>query len=455
MRRERLVLSAMWSAALLAVLGIYLAEERGRDDGRSRDASGAVLRLAADGPNSSLASRTPVAPQEPTVRGRPQLHRIDRRHTGRSAFRGPVRAEVYWTRSTGGPIVGQAVVGRDGTVFVGSRDHHVYALHGSSGAVRWRRNLGGEVYSSPALVETDDGRELLYVGSDADLFFVLDASNGEVVVRVRTEGDVDTGIAVGDDATAYFGAGTDLWAVRPDGEVAFRFRTGDKVFSSPAIDDDGTIYVGSQDDHLYALTPRGELRWSFRARNDVDSGPVVGDDGTIFFGSDDRRVYALDRNGRLRWQADVGGYVRSPVALGLDGNVLVPVFGPHARLVSLDAASGREQWHFSVARTSGNELGVGSSPVVDRDGNIYFGADDDYLYAIDRRGGLRWAYATGGNVDADPVLAADGVLLVGSDDRALHALRADPPFDGDAAIADDETSVDAGGVRGYDGAMGS
>jgi outer membrane protein assembly factor BamB len=146
-------------------------------------------------------------------------------------------------------------------------------------------------------------------------------------------------------------------------------------------------------------------------------------------------VYALDRNGELRWQADVGGYVRTPVALGLDGNVLVPVFGPHARLVSLDAQTGEEQWYFSVSRSQANELGVGSSPVVDRDGNIYFGADDDYLYAIDRRGGMRWIYQTRGNVDADPILATEGVLVIGSDDHFVHALRADPPFTGDAGIA--------------------
>jgi outer membrane protein assembly factor BamB len=317
-------------------------------------------------------------------------------------------------------VVGQPVVGEDGTVYVGSRDHFVYALT-PTGGLRWRRDLGSDVYSSPALHEG-----LLYVGSDANFFFVLEASTGEVRVHLRTEGDVDTGIAVGEDGTAYFGAGQELWAVAADGTVRFRFRANDKIFSAPALDDDGTIYVGSQDDHLYALAPDGTLRWSYQARNDVDSGPVIGDDGTIYFGSDDHYVYALDRNGALRWRTDVGGYVRTPVALGLDDNVLVPVFGPRPRVVSLDARTGQAQWTFAVGRTTSNEQGVGSSPLVDRDGNIYFGADDDYLYAIDRQGRLRWIYPTGGNVDGDPALASDGTLLVGSDDRALHALRAAP-----------------------------
>lgn len=449
MRKEWLIYGGMWTAAVAAVGVVYFAQEGDGPDRTARDGDDATVRLASDG-NADLPRREPTLTQRDRTAELPRMHRNDTRHTGRSRFLGPARAERYWTFETGHHVVGQAVIGRDGTVFVGSRDRHVYALSPSGGSARWRRDLGGDVYSSPALFTADDGTELLYVGSDSNYFFVLDADDGDVRVHLRTDGDVDTGIVVADDGTAYFGAGAELWAVAPDGTVRFRFRANDKIFSSPSLDDDGTVYVGSQDDHLYAITPDGQLRWSFTARNDIDSGPVVGDDGTIYCASDDHRVYALDRNGELRWQADVGGYVRTPVSLGLDGNVLVPVFGPHARLVSLDAQTGEEQWYFSVTRSQANELGVGSSPVVDRDGNIYFGTDDDYVYAIDRHGDMRWIYQSGGNVDADPVLAADGVMIVGSDDHLVHALRADPPFTGDAGIVleddagpSDDAAIDA------------
>lgn len=442
MRKEWLIYGGMWTAAIVAMVGIYFSQESGRAPAAS-SGDGAAVRSASAGP-AGLPPREATSAQAAPPDGPPRQYRGSARHTGRSSFAGPGRAERFWAFETEGHVVGQPVVGPDGTVYVGSRDHHLYALT-PTGGVRWRRDLGSDVYSTPALHE---GR--LYAGSDANFFFVLDAQTGDVIVHLRTEGDVDTGIAVGPDGTAYFGAGPELWAVGADGRVRFRFLANDKIFSAPALDDDGTIYVGSQDDHLYALTPTGELRWSFQARNDIDSGPVVGDDGTIYFGSDDHFVYALDRNGERLWSADVGGYVRTPVALGLDGNVLVPVFGPHARLVSLDARDGWEQWAFSVSRTDSNELGVGSSPLVDRDGNIYFGADDDYLYAIDRQGHMRWIYATEGNVDGDPVLAADGTLLIGSDDRHLHALRADParaPLE-DAGVGPDPEDAGLGDDAG-------
>ncbi len=422
MRKDWLIYAAMWSVALVIVALLYLHEASERGASREREGRDAPVRLASDGP-AQLPRREASFDEPPIERGAPRMHRGDRRHTGRSSFTGPAHAERAWRTETRGPIVGQAVVGDDGSIYVGSRDHHVYALSPEDGAIRWQRDLGDDVYATPALHTEPGGRTLLYVGSDADRFFILDAVSGEVLVDVRTDGDVDTGIAVAPDGVAYFGSGTDLWAITKDGEVEFRFRTGDKVFSSPAIDADGTIYFGSEDDRLYAIDRTGALRWAYRTGGDVDSGPAIGDDGTIYFGSDDRYVYALDRNGELRFRTNVDGYVRAPVGLGLDGTILVPVLGRRARLAALDPTTGEERWSFGVSGRFGNELGVGSSPLVDSAGDVYFGADDHYLYAIARDGGLRWVYETGANVVAPPILARDGLLVVGSDDHGLYAIR--------------------------------
>ena len=62
-------------------------------------------------------------------------------------------------------------------------------------------------------------------------------------------------------------------------------------------------------------------------------------------------------------------------------------------------------------------------PVEDAQGNLYFGAEDDFGYSVDRDGKLRWKFKTEGDVDAPVVLASNGLLLVGSDDGKLYALR--------------------------------
>jgi outer membrane protein assembly factor BamB len=413
--RRRLAFALMWVAAIAAMLVIYATQEPARrPDPRARRADGAPVH----GPDDRAAGPFATAPPRPPEPGPPRQFRGDRRHTGRSPYAGPPSARAAWRFATSDHVSGQATVGQDGTIYVGSHDHHAYAI-GPDGRERWRQDLGGPVYSTPAVA---DGR--VFVGSDSDYLFCLDAASGEVIWHLHTDDDADTGIAIADDGTLVFGAGNDVFAVTQDGEVRWRFQTGLKVFSAPAIDDDGTIYVGSQDDHLYAISSDGRMRWRYRTGDDVDGSPAIGDDGTIYVGSDDRHVYAITREGTLRWSADVDGHVRAPVGLGLDGSVYAGVFQPRPRVVALDGATGQVRWEFAVS-ASQSIANVTSGPLVDRNGDIYFGADDDFVYSVAQGGRIRWFFRTEGDVDGEPALTPDGLLLVGSDDNRLYALTAE------------------------------
>ena len=416
MDRRKITLAAMWAFAVALMGLLYWKIELGGEDERRRDPSDVPTFDAEDEPIGGTGNTGAMTPIEA---GPPRTARGDRRHTGRSDAAGPGSPTLLYRASVHGNVAGQAVVDAEGNAWVGSLNHHVYAFD-PSGTERWNRDLGGPVYVTPAL---DAAGERLYVGADSDFFFCLDAATGEVVWHLRTEGDVDTGIALAPDGSIVFAAGEDVWSVASDGTPRWRFHARIKIYSAPAIDDEGTVYVGAQDDFLYAIASDGRLRWRVDTDDDVDGAPVIGDDGTIYVGGDNRLVLALDRDGHELWRAEVGGYVRASLALGRNGDILVPVFGPHPRMLSLDAATGEERWSFSVDAGSSSDLGVGSAPVVDRDGNIYFGADDSFLYAISPLGALRWVYETGDRVDSDPVLGLDGTLYVGSDDDHLYAIR--------------------------------
>lgn len=351
--------------------------------------------------------------------GPPGMFRLNTRHTGQSAYVGPESDRIQWKFETQGTISSQPAVGNDGTVYVGSHDHYLYAVT-PEGQLKWRADLGDRVYSSPLI--GPDGN--IYIGSDVDAFFSYTPA-GELRWRLPTDtgADADTAATVTPDQHIMFAAGHDVWSVGLDGTVAWRFRAQNKVYTTPALDDEGNSYFGSQDDHLYSLAPDGRMRWSFAAHGDVDSTPALGDDGTIYFGSDDHRVYALTRDGEKKWEADVAGYVRGSVALGSDGSVIVGTFGPRPRVVSLNPASGELRWAFPVTIASTTEVGLSSSALIDAHGNVFIGAHDDYLYSLSPDGHLRWALETEGDVDSSAALAADGTLYVGSDDRFLYAVR--------------------------------
>jgi len=417
------VVAALWGAAITAAIFLFLNRRAAEGPPPPlADAHGTPIHT----PNTPHAPPGPARPPRvaPPPAGPPLSYRGDRRHTGRSAYRGPTTANLRWRFVTENPahvddpaISAQPVIAPDGTIYIGSHDHYFYALT-PEGQVRWRKDLGNRIYST-ALVDADGN---VYVGSDDDFLFAY-TSTGTLRWKLPTEGDADSGITQAPDGSLRFAAGSDLWAVKTDGTVMWRFRARSKIYSTPAVDDDGTTYVGSQDDQVYAVAPDGAMRWSYTSRKDVDGAPVIGDDGTVFVGGDDGKIVALDAQGRPKWSVSVDGYVRAAVGLGLDGSVIVGTFGPRPRIVALEAATGATRWFFPVTIADSAEVGISSSPLIDRDGNVYCGAHDDFLYALDGEGHLRWVLETGGDVDSAPVLGPDGTLYVGSDDGILYALH--------------------------------
>lgn len=180
------------------------------------------------------------------------------------------------------------------------------------------------------------------------------------------------------------------------------------------------------------MSPKGALVFRTSLGADVDCAPSIGADGTIYVGTDAGEVVALDRTGAVRFRARVGGYVRGGLTLTRTGAVVAGTYGPAPRVVALDAATGAERWSFAVPGTGAAEFGVHGSPLEDAEGNLYFGAQDDVVYALDPRGRLRWTFRTGADVDAPLVLgpvpggsseSGPGVLYVGSDDGLLRAVR--------------------------------
>ena len=124
---------------------------------------------------------------------------------------------ILWEFVAGGSIASSPAIGPDGTVYFGSSDGYLHALH-PDGTPKWSHLVGAPVRSSPAI--GIDGT--IYVGADDGM----------------------------------------LHAFSPEGTNLWQFPTDDVIFSSPAIGVDRTIYVGSRDDKLHAVDPQGNPRWN-------------------------------------------------------------------------------------------------------------------------------------------------------------------------------------------------
>lgn len=85
----------------------------------------------------------------------------------------------------------------------------------------------------------------------------------------------------------------------------------------------------------------------------------------------------------------------------------------------ISAQTGTLKWKYNV----GDE--IHSSPALDKNGNIYFGAMDNYLYSLDIKGNLRWKFRTKNIITSSPSIGNDGTIYFGSKDKHIYALNPD------------------------------
>ena len=105
--------------------------------------------------------------------------------------------------------------------------------------------------------------------------------------------------------------------------------------------------------------------------------------------------------------------------IGPDGTIYTVT---HTGLVyATNPTSGTSTLLYTVP--SGSNTGIPNYPVVDANGNLYFGSANTVEYAINKSGTLLWSYPTGGQIaEAASALGPDGTLYFSSNDGYLYAI---------------------------------
>ena len=257
------------------------------------------------------------------------------------------------------------------------------------------------------------------------------------------------------DGTIYIcltggGSAGNLIAINPDGTLKWSFdeSTSYVYGAGPVLGDDGTIYFGSRDHKLYAVNPDGTKKWSYDCGTIIYCFPAIASDGSAYFIDDHELLNAVSPSGTLLWQVQLDQYT-GPVAIGSNGNIYA---GTRGSIYCFDNA-GNQIWKTTSAlctekcsfAMSGNTLyaaqrdskgllalsmSTGSSiwvytdtgiddiysPIVGKDGTIYFGCKGKKgVYAVYPDGTLKWNLPTGCSHNySHPVIDENNIVYISS-----------------------------------------
>ena len=115
-----------------------------------------------------------------------------------------------WNYATRGDVISSPTIW-EGTVYVGSRDHNLYALDAGEGRLLWAYESDGPITSSPAAAG-----EHVYFGSKDEHLYAVSTDTGELVWRFAVLGEVTSSPTITDETIFFFGLFDYLYAMDID-----------------------------------------------------------------------------------------------------------------------------------------------------------------------------------------------------------------------------------------------
>lgn len=326
---------------------------------------------------------------------------------------GPTRAtpteRILWTVQTGDEVRGTAAVW-GGTAYIGSYDHHLYALNPQDGGILWRFRANRGIVARPLV-----HHGLVIVGSEDHTIYALRPDTGRLVWSFRTGMPVRSSAAAFGDALVV--GADDGYCYCLDvqqGNLLWRQRTWGPVRSSPFVIED-RVLVGSDDGWLYCFaTTDGHVRWRAPLGAPILSSPCAAH-GVAVVGCTDGTIYALDlHDGARRWALPTH---RPVIASPRIAGTLIVVGSTDGALYAASLQEGTVVWTQQIANQ------ITSSVALDG-GRGYVGTVDGHVVCVRLDDGESlWTHRLDGAVSSTPAVA-QGIVVVGCLDGRVYGLRA-------------------------------
>jgi outer membrane protein assembly factor BamB len=297
-------------------------------------------------------------------------------------------------------------------LYVNCSNGFCYALHASDGSTVWSRQVATTTVlneiGGPAVQ-----RNLVYVGSHDHHLWALSTADGAVVARAPSEQIVTTTPLV-DDGTVYLPQAA-MEAYDP-ASLARKW-----LFDQPSSAGDavltGDLVVFSTNSALVHAVNRGDGRQRWRYQPQGQTRPlsehVAADDGAVFVTGTNGDCYAIELGGGgLRWRRPVGSAGAPPAAAG--GLVFTATASD---VYASGTRDGATRWKVTVPGNANGPLAVAA-------GLVFVCTSTTIVALRVASGAVAWQYPLGG---ANGVRYAEGVAYAGTDGGDLVAIASPQP----------------------------
>jgi outer membrane protein assembly factor BamB len=379
---------------------------------------------------------------------------LNSQHTARSIFKAPERippsSQTKFYNTVGLINPNSGVIGGDNELYIIAGDGSLYGFDHEF-KFKWRYTIPGYTFfGTPAIIPEGT----LYVSATTNLankyFFALtdnDTSAGKKW-QYQVDSNPSTSPVLDFSGNIYFGtANGTIYALFDDAEEAL---LGWKYPAAPSnIPVNGTptfdlsynnlCYTdkSSINSSVYVLDLSTNhiidhivptLRWPQTITNDFYKTPSIRHDIStniidVFLSTDKGKIYGYDiSNGDPLWPGiDIFDVSLSEIAIG--ANNLIYCTSTNSFNV-IDSSNGTLEWKYPIELAGLTPtVSNNSIPIVDASNNVYFGARNNYLYAIDGTQRLfKWRYQVGGAIQSMPIISNNSNIYFGANDGKIYDL---------------------------------
>ena len=293
-------------------------------------------------------------------------------------------------------------------------------------------NTGGLFWGTAVIDEKDNA----YVGA-TNKFFYSFAADGSLrwkyQIYDRADSLIDSAAVLAPDNLVVVPGGDGflhalnrdtgklVWDFKAKGTSDLGHQKGETVNSfegNVQVGPNGVIYAGNDNGHMYSVSAAGKELWNIKTDMMIWSSPSFDPKGEwMVFGSLDGYLYLVHpQTGKIFSKEKIGADVKSSPSVDEEGNI---TFGASNFLFysyKVEKKKLVKNWEYNGARGE-----LYSSAAV-KDGKIVFGSLEGAVYALSKDGKLLWKFMTYSPVASSPMITKDNVVLFGAKNGKLYAL---------------------------------